>query len=85
VFKYIANAYPDNIGVVSGVGGLAGGMGGFLLPIMFGALMDFTGIRSSCFMLMYGVVWVSLIWMYITEVRRIEVIGPRAASLQRQA
>jgi NNP family nitrate/nitrite transporter-like MFS transporter len=85
VFKYIANDYPDNIGVVSGVVGLAGGMGGFLLPIMFGALMDFTGIRSSCFMLMYGVVWVSLIWMYITEVRRIEVIGPRAASLQRQA
>jgi NNP family nitrate/nitrite transporter-like MFS transporter len=85
VFKYIANDYPDNIGVVSGVVGLAGGMGGFLLPIMFGALMDFTGIRSSCFMLMYGVVWVSLIWMYITEVRRIEVIGPRAASLHRQA
>ena len=85
VFKYIADDYPDNIGVVSGVVGLAGGMGGFLLPIMFGALMDFTGIRSSCFMLMYGMVWVSLIWMYITEVRRIEVIGPRAASLHRQA
>ena len=85
VFKYIANDYPHNIGVVSGVVGLAGGMGGFLLPIMFGTLMDLTGIRSSCFMLMYGVVWVSLIWMYITEVRRIEVIGPRAASLHRQA
>ena len=85
VFKYIANDYPHNIGVVSGVVGLTGGIGGFLLPIMFGALMDFTGIRSSCFMLMYGVVWVSLIWMYITEVRRIEVIGPRAASLHRQA
>ena len=85
VFKYIADDYPHNIGVVSGVVGLAGGMGGFLLPIMFGALMDFTGIRSSCFMLMYGVVWVSLIWMYITEVRRIEVMGPRAASLRGQA
>ena len=31
--------------------------------------MDLTGIRSSAFMLMYGVVWVSLIWMYWTEVR----------------
>jgi NNP family nitrate/nitrite transporter-like MFS transporter len=29
-------------------------------------------------MLMYGVVWVSLIWMYWTEVRRTEVIGPKA-------
>ena len=78
VFKYIADDFPDNIGTISGIVGLAGGLGGFVLPIMFGALMDFTGIRSSAFMLMYGVVWVSLIWMYWTEVRRTEVIGPRA-------
>ncbi len=75
VFKYIGNDYPDNIGTVSGIVGLAGGMGGFVLPIMFGALMDLTGIRSSAFMLMYGVVWVSLIWMYFTEVRRTDVMG----------
>jgi len=79
VFKYISDDYPQNIGVISGIVGLAGGLGGFVLPIMFGALMDLTGIRSSCFMLMYGVVWVSLIWMYFTEVRRAEVIGPRAS------
>jgi MFS transporter, NNP family, nitrate/nitrite transporter len=78
VFKYIGDEYPHNIGTVSGIVGLAGGMGGFVLPIMFGALMDLTGIRSSAFMLMYGVVWVSLIWMYWTEVRKTEVMGPRA-------
>jgi len=69
VFKYISDEYPQNIGVISGIVGLAGGLGGFVLPIMFGALMDLTGVRSSAFMLMYGVVWVSLIWMYFTEVR----------------
>ncbi|WP_425584139.1 MFS transporter [Variovorax defluvii] len=78
VFKYIADDYPDNIGTISGIVGLAGGLGGFVLPIMFGALVDLTGIRSSAFMLMYGVVWVSLIWMYWTEVRGIEVMGRRA-------
>jgi MFS transporter, NNP family, nitrate/nitrite transporter len=41
-------------------------------------LMDITGVRSSAFMLMYGVVWVSLIWMYFTEVRRTEVMGAAA-------
>ena len=77
VFKYISNDYPANIGAISGIVGLAGGLGGFVLPIMFGALMDITGIRSSAFMLMYGVVWVSLIWMYFTEVRRTDVMaGP---------
>ena len=75
VFKYIANDYPDNIGAISGMVGLAGGMGGFVLPIMFGALVDLTGVRSSAFMLMYGVVWVSLIWMYWTEVRKTDVMG----------
>ncbi|MDR2990372.1 MAG: MFS transporter, partial [Burkholderiaceae bacterium] len=74
VFKYVGDQYTDNVGAVSGAVGLAGGMGGFLLPIMFGFLQDLTGIRSSAFMLLYGVVWVSLIWMYWTEVRRTDVL-----------
>ena len=80
VFKYISDDYPQNIGTISGIVGLAGGMGGFVLPIMFGALMDLTGIRSSAFMLMYGVVWVSLIWMYFTEVRNTRVMGAQGAA-----
>ncbi|MFL6642212.1 MAG: nitrate/nitrite transporter, partial [Paraburkholderia graminis] len=84
VFKYIGDEYPDNIGTISGIVGLAGGLGGFLLPILFGLLVDFTGIRSSAFMLLYGVVWVSLIWMYFTEVRTKDVLAatPRASSEQ---
>ncbi len=74
VFKYISNDYPANIGTISGIVGLAGGLGGFVLPILFGVLLDLTGIRSSAFMLMYGVVWVSLIWMYFTEVRRTPLV-----------
>jgi NNP family nitrate/nitrite transporter-like MFS transporter len=55
-----------------------------VLPILFGALMDLTGIRSSAFMLMYGVVWVSLIWMYWTEVRKAEVMGSNAKNFSLQ-
>ena len=79
VFKYISDDYGQNIGAISGIVGLAGGLGGFVLPILFGVLMDLTGIRSSAFMLMYGVVWVSLIWMYWTEVRRTEIMSRNAA------
>ncbi len=74
VFKYISDDYPDNIGVISGIVGLMGGLGGFTLPIMFGALVDLTGVRSSAFMLLYAIVWVSLIWMYFTEVRTLDTI-----------
>ena len=66
VFKFVADDYPDNIGAVSGIVGLAGGLGGFLLPIMFGILEDWTGIRSTSFMLLYGTVCVSLIWMHFS-------------------
>ncbi len=85
VFKYIADDYPGNIGAISGIVGLAGGLGGFILPILFGALMDFTGIRSSAFMLMYGVVWVSLIWMYWTEVRNASPMGDASKTLSTQS
>ncbi len=66
VFKFVADDFSDDIGTVSGVVGLAGGIGGFLLPIMFGLLVDFTGIRSSSFMLLFGTVSVSLIWMHFS-------------------
>jgi len=81
VFKYISDDYPKNIGVVSGVVGLAGGLGGFFMPIMFGALVDLTGIRSSAFMLMFGIVWVSLMWMYWTEVRPMDADRERKRGL----
>jgi len=68
VFKYISDEYTHNIGVISGIVGLIGALGGFLLPIMFGALVDLTGVNSSIFMLMWGVTLVSLVWMYWTEI-----------------
>ena len=68
VFKYISDEYPDNIGVISGIVGLAGGLGGFLLPIMFGVLVDMTGVNSTVFMLLWGITFVSLVWMYWSEI-----------------
>ncbi|MEI6839468.1 MAG: nitrate/nitrite transporter [Alcaligenaceae bacterium] len=66
VFKFISDEFPENIGAVSGVVGLAGGLGGFVLPILFGAMVDLTGVRSSSFMLLYGTVCVSLVWMHFS-------------------
>lgn len=85
VFKYISDDYPHNIGVISGVVGLAGGLGGFFMPIMFGALLDLTGVRSSAFMLMFGIVWVSLIWMYWTEVRPVKISRHRGQYVEKPA
>ncbi len=84
-FKYLSEDFPQNMGVVSGIVGMAGGLGGFLLPILFGVLLDRTGLNSSCFMLLYGITWVSLILIYITKVRRIPVMrGSRLRSQDRR-
>jgi NNP family nitrate/nitrite transporter-like MFS transporter len=63
VFKYLSDEYPDKIGVMSGVVGLAGGMGGFTLPILFGVMLDYTGVATTAFMLLYGITIVSIMWM----------------------
>ncbi len=78
VFKFISDDYSGNIGAVSGIVGLAGGLGGFVLPILFGVIVDITGVRSSCFMLLYGTVCVSLVWMHF-QFRREGMMAAQAA------
>jgi NNP family nitrate/nitrite transporter-like MFS transporter len=83
-FKYVGQDYPHSIGIVTGIVGLAGGLGGFLLPVIWGALLDLLRVRSSCFMLLYGVVWVSLVLLYFTEIRGYEFIERRAKATELQ-
>ena len=71
VYKHIPVYYPDHVGSVGGLVGMIGGLGGFVLPIAFGALLDLTGIWTSCFMLLFAIVGVSLAWMHFS-IRRME-------------
>ncbi len=71
VYKHIPVYYPDHVGSVGGIVGLVGGLGGFILPITFGVLLDLTGVWTSCFMLLFGIVMVSLVWMHFA-IQRME-------------
>lgn len=71
VYKHIPVYYPDHVGSVGGLVGMIGGLGGFILPISFGIMNDLTGIWTSCFMLLFVLVSVSLIWMHLS-IRRME-------------
>src|SRR5262245_55243205 len=66
VYKHIPVYYPQHVGPVGGVVGLVGGLGGFVLPILFGLMNDLTGIWQSCFMLLFAVAGISLIWMHVS-------------------
>ena len=63
MYRIIHDYYPDNMGSVGGMVGVIGGLGGFTLPILFGIASDLTNVRSSCFMLLFGLVAVCMIWM----------------------
>lgn len=82
VYKHIPVYYPNHVGAVGGLVGMIGGLGGFLLPILFGVLLDLTGLWTSCFMALFVIVAVSLIWMHVT-VRQMEraAAGPALAAL----
>ena len=64
VYKVIHDYYPSQMGSVGGMVGVLGGLGGFTLPIMFGAAADYTDVRSSCFMLLYAVLAACMILMH---------------------
>ncbi len=74
VYKHIPVYYPEHVGSVGGLVGMIGGLGGFVLPVAFGVLNDLTGVWTSCFMLLFVIVLVSLVWMHVAirlmEVRR---------------
>lgn len=64
VYKHIPVYYPKHVGAVGGLVGMIGGLGGFVLPIAFGVMADLTGIWTSCFMLLFLIVAVSVSWMH---------------------
>ena len=71
VYKHIPVYYSDHVGAVGGLVGMVGGLGGFFLPIAFGVMNDLTGIWTSCFMLLFLIVAVALLWMHFA-IRQME-------------
>ncbi len=71
VYKHIPVYYPHHVGSVGGLVGMIGGLGGFVLPISFGILLDYTGVWTAPYMLMFVLVAISTIWMHVA-IRRME-------------
>jgi NNP family nitrate/nitrite transporter-like MFS transporter len=70
VYKHIPDYFPTEVGVVGGIVGVLGGLGGFVCPILFGYLVEWTGIWTTCWMFLLVLAVVCLAWMHLV-VRRI--------------
>lgn len=69
IYRHIPVYYPEHVGPVGGAVGMIGGLGGFILPIVFGALNDLTGLWTGCFMLLFLLTAASLLWMHAAILR----------------
>lgn len=53
VYKFIPMYFPKTVGVVGGTVGVLGGLGGFFGPILFGYLLEFSGLWTSSWIFIF--------------------------------
>lgn len=80
VFKHIPDYFPREVGVVGGIVGVIGGLGGFVCPILFGLLLQHTGLWTTCWMFFAAVAIVSLGWMHVVIQRMLRASAPAVAA-----
>lgn len=76
VYKHIPEYFPNEVGVVGGMVGLIGGLGGFFGPIIFGYLLNSTGLWTSSWIFIFVISSICLIWMHNTIIRILRVKNP---------
>lgn len=64
VYKHIPNYFPNEVGAVGGMVGVLGGLGGFFSPIIFGYLLQWTGLWSSMWIFLWVISVICLWWMH---------------------
>ncbi len=64
VFKAVANDFPDDVGVVTGVVGAAGGLGGFFPPLVMALVKSTTGDYLLGFLLLAATAVAALVVLH---------------------
>lgn len=77
VYRHIPDYFPKDVGVVGGIVGVIGGLGGFVGPILFGAMLQATGIWTTCWMFFVVLCAMCLVWMHITITRMMNQDAPQ--------
>jgi NNP family nitrate/nitrite transporter-like MFS transporter len=80
VFKHIPEYFPDEVGIVGGMVGLIGGLGGFIGPILFGYLLNVTGLWTSSWLFICLLSAVCLVWMHSVITKMMNQHAPQVAN-----
>ncbi|MBM3271277.1 MAG: NarK/NasA family nitrate transporter [Candidatus Sericytochromatia bacterium] len=80
VYKYIPDYFPQDVGVVGGMVGVIGGLGGFFCPVVFGYLLEMTGVWTTCWAFFALAVLVCLAWLHHAVSRLTREHSPHIAN-----
>jgi NNP family nitrate/nitrite transporter-like MFS transporter len=76
VFKLVAQHFPGEAGVVTGLVGAAGGLGGFFPPLLMGFVRDITGAYAIGFMLLSEFALLCLLLSVLVLQQRARLLMP---------
>ncbi len=76
VYKHIPDYFPNDVGVVGGIVGVLGGLGGFVCPVIFGYLLKYTGLWTSCWMFFAVLIAVCFVWMHLVIQKMMKTEAP---------
>ncbi|PFP27553.1 MFS transporter [Bacillus sp. AFS073361] len=68
VFQLVPQRFQEEIGMITGIVGAAGGVGGFFVPNILGTLKEVTGTYGTGFMVYTGIGVAALIVLFIAQV-----------------
>ena len=80
VYKHIPMYFPNEVGVVGGIVGVLGGLGGFFCPILFGYLLGWTGLWTTCWIFLFLVASACLVWMHHVIRKMLQQKAPELAN-----
>lgn len=84
IFQLVPNRFGEQIGLVTGVIGAAGGLGGFLLPVLMGLGHDLTGSYSAGFFMVGMAMFLAFVLLcsvYYRSWQRTGLIKARPVSI----
>lgn len=76
VYKYIPDYFPREVGVVGGIVGVLGALGGFFYPLVFGYLLKWTGIWTTCWLFLLLIALVCRLWLHFIVKRMMQEKAP---------
>lgn len=76
VYKHIPEYFPNDVGAVGGMVGLLGGLGGFVSPIIFGYLLEWTGMWTSMWIFLLFISVICLWWMHSVISKMRDEVAP---------